>query len=545
MVVRLVIVVLLLALAPATAIADFTWAPAVALPEDLPAFDAKVVSTATGETVAAFVVQKEGGSRLLATWLDATGALHGPVDLGPANGAGIEMAADAAGTTYLTWSGAGGVVRRPAAGAFLPAQDLVTGEGEAQHLAVNARGDIGLAWQRFIPGTQERPNGAWAWEAAVVPAGSVAPVPAVTLVADGPGGGLADVAMAGNGDLVAVRTGSGKPGFAETAILPFGGTPVVQRLDESPGDLVCPSVAAGPNGEAVAAWHEVTYLCGYNGPVHAALRAPGQPFGAAAPAAGGGQGTFPVVAVDGAGRALLGFNAANGIAGTGTVLTAPSGGGWATASTMPGMIQHLSGDHLAFEGGVGAAGSGPLSARIAADGTLADLQDVTADCRGGQTSFDTDPQGRAGVILHTSLNGYALARQVTGTPAAAKCTPPPPVTVTEPPAQTPSWSPPPAETASSKLKIAVRRGPRRTVLVGLLLEPAAGKISATAKLTIPGRRARVARRTGWTPGALSIRLGKADWKALLRRGGTVRVTAAQRNKKLWNRWTVSRRVAKA
>jgi hypothetical protein len=209
------------------------------------------------------------------------------------------------------------------------------------------------------------------------------------------------------------------------------------------------------------------------------------------------------------------------------------------------MIQHLSGDHLAFEGGVGAAGSGPLSARIAADGTLADLQDVTADCRGGQTSFATDPQGRAGAILHTSLNGYALARQVPGTPAAAKCTPPPPVTVTEPPAQTPSWSPPPAETASSKLKIAVRRGPKRTVLVGLLLEPVAGKISATAKLTIPGRRARVARRTGWTPGALSIRLGKADWKALLRRGGTVRVTAAQRNKKLWNRWTVSRRVAKA
>ncbi|WP_217914218.1 hypothetical protein [Miltoncostaea marina] len=248
-----------------------------------------------------------------------------------------------------------------AAPAVLPPADLsapgaTVGDAVA---ALDGAGAATVVWERragdatSVVAATRAPGGAWGAPAPLSAAGRRAGSPAV--------------AVAPDGGAVAVwrRDDGGGRATIEAAVRPAGGAfgaPVALSAPDALGALR-PRVAIAPSGAAAAAWLRFD---GQHTLVEVATRPPGGAFGAPRTvSAPGADALAPAVAVDGAGRATVAWNRADG---AGSVVQVARGDG-AAGFTAPADASRPGATAFGAAVGVAPSGAGVLLwSEVAADG---------------------------------------------------------------------------------------------------------------------------------------------------------------------------------
>ena len=475
----------------------------------------EVVMGDSGEAAVLMVGQVDSGpAPLSVAWVTPAGEYVAPVELGKVFNSAMHAEFDGGGTLHVIWQDENFHVshaRKPPGVPFLPADDL--GSGSFSAADVNASGAVAVggsmgSLKRAEPGQ---------------PPQDIA-LPSATAW-------ISDLVLTDAGELIAARTWNDvdkqQPAYVEAiTVAPGTSTAQVQRIEASATEKCFPSVAAAPSGRAVIGWHEPTSNCQY-GVSYAALRPAGGAFGPAAVIPGPGGGDPPRFAVEADGRAVVAYHSSipDGITPRTIVLTAgPAEAGWTTAAAVGGYLDGLgtgaAGTMIAFNGAYN-GGRGPTTARVAGDGKLVETQDVAADCELQTKSFSVARDGRAAVLgWRLSTQEYRVFRQAPGAAAPAACAPPPLVA----PGPMEPVSKSPAAKSAPTLTLSARRASRRTVTV-TVRRSTPGPVTVRASLLVRGRPTVRRTASAQAPLKLTLRVPSATWRALLRRGGQVKVVA--------------------
>jgi hypothetical protein len=399
--------------APAAAL-ERVWLPPQVLnpdPENNWTNDPVVVRTVTGETVTAFLSLPNDGwtTRVLVRVRNVDGTL-GPIEELTDRPAGcvLDIATDALGNVVVSWvlpDGTVQIARRPAGGTFGEPETASPGSNSMPSLTMNARGDIGLVWRRWINGTatgtsyiqgRVRLNGkGWG------------PVTDLSSPETPPYWGGVSGALTPGGDLVAVWTDNpdqswswdDRPAHVRAATLfEDGRVSRVQELSTFQGWATCPQVLSDLKGRVAAIWHEIyDDYCPMHGRTMLAKRTDGDEFGPPEEVPGTRGNASPgELAVSEDGRIGVAFGGGYG-----------PGGNLAVGSFDEPLelVASVHGGKPAMAGGesgeiVFGPNWGPdiMTGRLRSDGSLAPPQDLRDDCAEvTYATMDVNDDGAAAV----------------------------------------------------------------------------------------------------------------------------------------------------